>query len=583
MSKPTYQFAHGDCLNEMAVMEAESVDAIVTDPPYGLSKEPDAAEVLRHWLNGDDYKHRGGGFMGKEWDSFVPGPSVWKEAFRVLKPGGYMLVFGGTRTYDLLTIAIRLAGFEIRDSIHWFYGSGFPKSMDVAKAIDKAARGVPQDGSDPTSPNHGRYKTQGTEGKRHEGDKGQGFGAGPGAFMAEMGPGAPIGNTGLRVGDLDPHTGKRILGVKPGHDDFIDRTDDHSAGGRSEGWDRPWRADEANVLSSHLLLAADTPEAEQWQGWGTALKPAHEPIVLARKPFKGTVAANVLERGTGALNIDATRIGYQDPDDMASATPQGRATAKVGALAGGTQNENERTEFERPELKGRWPTNVILSHHEDCVQVGTKKVKGITGGYTEGSTGTMGAREGRYSPAKGEAKRDNTRAGTVGDDGMEEVAAWECVEGCPVAALDTQTGTLTSGKPTKRAKSGADKQGNTSAAYGAESRPAGSDMGDSGGASRFFYCAKTSRSERNKGLPEGMTNNHPTVKPVELMRYLVRLVTPPGGVVLDPYMGSGTTGVACVAEGFSFRGIENDTEHGYVEISQHRMRHALAEAEKRAG
>lgn len=129
-----------DCLLGMRTCLADnSIDAVVTDPPYGLSKEPDMMEVMKHWMNGDDYVHTGGGFMGKSWDSFVPGPSIWKEVFRVLKPGGHLLAFFGSRTYDLGTLAIRLAGFEIRDQIMWVYGSGFPKSLDVSKAIDKAA------------------------------------------------------------------------------------------------------------------------------------------------------------------------------------------------------------------------------------------------------------------------------------------------------------------------------------------------------------------------------------------------------------------------------------------------------------
>ncbi|MDI5633267.1 site-specific DNA-methyltransferase, partial [Salmonella enterica subsp. enterica serovar Anatum] len=170
-----------ECLIGMRMMLADnSIDAVVTDPPYGLSKQPDMNEVLRHWLNGDDYVHTGNGFMGKYWDSFVPGPSIWKEVFRVLKPGGHLLAFFGTRTYDLGTLAIRLAGFEIRDQIDWVYGSGFPKSLDVSKAM----------------------------------------------------------------GD------------------------------------------------------------EQWQGWGTALKPAHEPICVARKPLVGTVSENILQFGTGGMNID---------------------------------------------------------------------------------------------------------------------------------------------------------------------------------------------------------------------------------------------------------------------------------------
>src|SRR5690606_950459 len=189
----------GDCLEVMRQLPDNSVDAVVTDPPYGLSREPDIEEVLRHWLAGDDYEHRGGGFMGKTWDSFVPGPAVWREVFRVLKPGGHILCFAGTRTVDLMGISLRLGGFEIRDCLQWLYGSGFPKSLDVSKAIDKklgAEREV-------------------------------------------------IGNVTDRRGD------GTVYAI--GH---------------------------SGRLTSNMPI---TKEAKQWQGWGTALKPAYEPIVLARK------------------------------------------------------------------------------------------------------------------------------------------------------------------------------------------------------------------------------------------------------------------------------------------------------------
>lgn len=461
---PAIRLVRGDALSVLSTLPSDSVDSIVTDPPYGLSKEPDIATVLKHWLDGDDYAHRGGGFMGKSWDSFVPGPSVWKECLRVLKPGGHLLCFAGTRTVDLMGISIRLGGFEIRDEIVWLYGTGFPKSLNVSKAIDKAA-GVEREvvGS-----------------KLHL----------PGYYLS-------------------------------GHD-----------GGEAFGHGLSSSTPETRLSSSQITAPA-TPEAEQWEGWGTALKPAHEPIIVARKPIQGTVANNVLAHGTGALNIDATRIGYQDDADKGSATPQGKVTAKSGALAGGTQNENERAEFERPEQKGRFPANVMLSHSPECEQVGTKKIKGVTGGFREGSTGTMGAREGRYGAAVGEATRDRTAAGTVDADGNETVEAWTCTEGCAVAMLDAQSG-----------------------------------------ASRFFYTTKASKSERNKGLPEGTVNRHPTIKPVALMAYLVRLVTPPGGTVLDPYVGSGTTMVAATTEGFDGIGIDRDDDREYLDVAAARIAHA---------
>lgn len=402
-----------DCRKAMKKMEANSIDAIVCDPPYEL------------------------GFMGKSWDQagVAFDPKTWKEALRVLKPGGHLLAFGGTRTFHRLAVAIEDAGFEIRDCLSWMYGSGFPKSLDVSKAIDKAA------------------------GAKREvvGTRTSAFGD---AEHSETGDG-------------------RNLWVKPA------------------------------TKEVPLTGGPVTPEAERWNGWGTALKPAWEPIIVARKPLVGTVAANVLAHGTGALNIDATRIATTD-------NLNGGAYAKQGSERhDGTENWRYKREggaggFEQPE--GRWPANVIL----------------------------------------------DKKAGKI---------------------LDEQTGTMRSGVAVKRnlPDAGASQRLDFKAPT-----QRGEDVGygDSGGASRFFYCAKASKKERNEGLPEGMVNNHPTVKPVAVMAWLVRLVTPPGGVVLDPFMGSGTTGVAVVSEGFRFVGIDNDTEHDYIKIAKFRIKHAKKNRKK---
>ena len=407
-----------DCIAAMAGMAESSVDAIVTDPPYGLE------------------------FMGKEWDHGVPGSVFWVPALRVLKPGGHLLAFGGTRTYHRLVCAIEDAGFEVRDTIAWMYGSGFPKSLDVSKAIDKAARGFPQGTHrvDPENPNAGGFKTQRTEGKRSQTDKGQHFGAGPGSFMAEAG--------------------------------------------------EPDRR------------AITDPAAQRWAGWGTALKPAFEPIVVARKPLVGTVAANVLAHGTGALNIDACRVEptgeTMDRDGEAS---RDRRYADRGAtnfaatpgVRGGAAN-------------GRFPANVIHDGSDEVLEVFT----------LAGPTSTTGKRSDR--------SREAVVKGT----------AW---------GVDNHKSREYANEPP-------------------------------GSAARFFYCAKASKQDR------GVGNTHPTVKPVALMRYLVRLVTPPGGVVLDPFTGSGSTGVACAAEGFRFLGVER--EAAYVEIANRRCAEAWAGLRKMA-
>lgn len=328
---------NADCLEWLAAREAESVDAVVTDPPYEL------------------------GFMGNRWDAtgIAYNVDLWRQVLRVLKPGGHLLAFGGTRTYHRMACAIEDAGFDVRDSIHWIYGTGFPKS--------------------------------------------------------------------LNLGD----------------------------------------------------------------GWGTALKPAHEPIVLARKPLCGTVAENVQAHGTGALNIDGCRIDG-DYFTRNRKTDGGNSVFGTGSGAG-----------EFLPTSGRWPANVVFSH--DCP-----------------------------------------------DDG--------CVDGCPVAELDRQSGVLKSGSRRPGVRKGL---GYYSTSKGGDGGPA--IEGSQGGASRFFYVAKASRKERDRG---GARNVHPTVKPLALMRYLVRLVTPPGGVVLDPFLGSGTTGIAALEEGFDFVGIEREPEYAQIAASR---------------
>lgn len=443
----TFALIPGDCRDALAHLSDNSIDAVVTDPPYGLSKEPDMAEVLRHWLAGDDYEHTGAGFMGKTWDSFVPGPTVWAEVHRVLKPGGHCLVFAGTRTFDMMALALRLAGFEIRDTLSWLYGQGFPKSLDVSKAIDKAA---------------------GAE--------------------------------------------REVVGRNPNFRDPDTNADHH------QRWN--------GATMTGAVTAPATPEAEQWEGWGTALKPAWEPIIVARKPLAGTVAANVLEHGTGALNIDACRVGTTDSFGVGA-----RGTS--GFVDGYSSGDG----WQPGSPAGRWPANVVLGHHEDCVH----------------------------------------------PDGTETVPAWECVEDCPVRLLDEQVGPLTSGAPAVRRESGADRSGNTGAAFGAESRPAGSQMvgyGDTGGASRFFYQAKAAKRERQFGMPEGERNSHPTIKPWAVMEWLVRLVAPPGGVVLDPFCGSGTTGIAAMREGFHFVGCERDEDYA-ARIARPRLLAAWVEVRDR--
>jgi site-specific DNA-methyltransferase (adenine-specific) len=409
--------------------------------------------------------------MGKKWDYDVPSVDVWREVLRVLKPGGHLLSFGGTRTYHRMVVNIEDAGFEIRDQIMWLYGSGFPKSQDISKALDKQA------GAERV-----QYQLSGKK-------------------RAEFEASAPVDTRAVKFSG-----GSGIMCALCECTSVSAKTGMLSCG-------HPRDAGPA------------TEAAKKWAGWGTALKPANEPIVVARKPLeKGlTVAANVLKWGTGGLNIDASRIGFTDGDTTSSAKSAGlgagRETANADAPAFGAKLGGI---IAPPHAQGRWPANLLLD---------------------------------------------------------EEAAA----------ALDEQSGVLKSGGNT------AFKADNALFPIENNNRI---HYNESGGASRFFYVAKASKRERNAGLegmPEkswkdqgyrdnnsthlspragagrtgSMANHHPTVKPLKLMQYLIKLVTPKMGTVLDPFMGSGTTGVAAQSLAFDFIGIEMNKE--YFEIADKRI------------
>jgi DNA modification methylase len=406
---------HGDCLKVLPTLEENSVDSIVTDPPYEL------------------------GFMGKKWDAtgIAFNVDVWREAYRVLKPGGHLLAFSGSRTYHRMAVAIEDAGFEIRDQIMWVYGSGFPKSMAIDKQLDKQ-------------------------------------------LGAE----------------------REVVGRNPNSRE--NSTKDNTL------------FESGTVGKTDYITKPSSEEAKKWEGWGTALKPAHEPIVLARKPLEGTVVNNILKHGVGGINIDDSRVpGEEIPIN------------KLEMWSG--FGEKVKPEYEQEmNNKGRFPANLIHDGSEEVIEL--------------------------FPRAKGGAY------------------------------------------PAKRGKAVA-----TTFASGQETEGGFRAMGDDGSAARFFYCAKANKRDRNDGLdgfevkrPDTRTktgmgtfdekgvaaqsNHHPTVKPIALMQYLVRLITPPTGIVLDPFMGSGSTGKACMYEGFSFIGIDQSEE--YVKISQARIDFAIKDSKE---
>jgi DNA modification methylase len=466
----------GDCIDVMSRMPEASVDAIVTDPPYGLE------------------------FMGKDWDGFgTPlGFQTWteawaREAFRVLKPGGHLLAFAGTRTYHRMASGVEDAGFEIRDCIAWMYGSGFPKSLDVSKAIDK---------QDATEERTRRARIFQTWLRQHI--TAQQINE---ITQTDMGhhltthPTQPFVATSEMLEQLRPHLPTIPVDIlQIVHDRTVESENFKSrevTGTRTvpkgPGFAGERYGNEGNL--QHNDTIAYTPEAAKWNGWGTGLKPAFEPVVVARKPLIGTVAQNVLEHGTGALNIDACRIGMSD-DDRNKIEKATWVARDLDRKAYGTYGTDGTDQPMATHPAGRWPANIAL---------------------------------------------DATAA----------------------EILDEQSGERAS-TPFKATTTGA-QAGRQHVSF-ADLEYSGRGYTDTGGASRFFYTAKASRQDRNTS---GADNTHPTVKPTELMRWLIRLVTPPAGIILDPFGGSGSTGVAARAENVRCILIERETE--YLEIIRNRL------------
>ena len=423
----------GDCLDKLKELDDNSVDSIVTDPPYGLA------------------------FMGKQWDYDVPSQEIWEECMRVLKPGGHLLAFAGSRTYHRMAVRIEDAGFEIRDQIMWVYGSGFPKSMNIGKEVDKKE-----------------------------------------------------GNVGKVIGQ------KKLWGA-------------NASGGRGNQNKNGYQPTEIGAVKYEEIREV----CNEWEGWGTALKPAHEPIVMARKPLsENTVVDNVLKYGTGGINIDESRIPFKDEADRKESTQKNQhadfgTKPLTGNIIYGDYSMVEPKNYNPP---GRFPANLIFDEEAGKILDEQSGISKSTGGRSGNKEGIW---EGRYN---GEVRDENP------------------------------------------------------------------GLGDVGGASRFFYCPKTSKTDRNEGLDEFETkksssmpgrrnaedmstskidndvtgrfvterkNTHPTVKPTDLMLYLIRLVTPKGGTTLDPFMGSGSTGKGAVRGGFDFIGIEREKE--YFEIAEARI------------
>lgn len=340
---------HGDCLEELKKLDDNSVDAVITDPPYGLSntKPAQVADVLAAWINGDTVAvpSKRGGFMGKDWDSFVPPPAVWQECLRVLKPGGHMAVFAGSRTQDLMGLSIRLAGFEIRDTLGWIYGSGFPKSMDIAKAIDKR-------------PGVNRHR----DFAEHLKERREAAGLSRQDVSEHV-----VGTRSGACWNWEHHQFPKyewwpalrdLLNLDPAWGDIVAEADREVVGKYQSGL-RTGPSGVGGYGGGGVITTSSTDAAKRWDGWGTALKPAIEPIILARKPLAGTVAANVLEHGVGGLNIDACRVRRDEGDRFeygrGRELPHANTTASLG--------EFRKVAPYEPAPAGRFPANVLLDEH----------------------------------------------------------------------------------------------------------------------------------------------------------------------------------------------------------------------------
>jgi DNA modification methylase len=445
-----FSLHHGDCLDVLKTFEDNSVDSIVTDPPYGIL------------------------MMGRKWDASVPSVAIWAECLRVLKPGGHLLAFAGTRTQHRMAVNIEDAGFEIRDMMGWVYGSGFPKSHNISKNLDKAA-GAERE----VVGEYSAAKQKGSanwNGEDRRGGKGSGF--------------------------------KEVASI----------------------------------------TAPATPAAEQWDGWGSALKPAIEPITVARKPFNGTLADNVLRWGTGGINVDACRVGIE---------------SRWNPSAGNKNLENRHTvtpvsshkEFDGRECNGRWPANLIHDGSDEVVALFPQ-----AGGGFGKRGGRAGATVGDYGMA---ATMETVGYGDTGSAARFFYAAPPDSDELPIDSADP---IFYCAKASKRDRDeGCEeldiKEKNTRNSYGDQSE---------------YDCPDGANRVGDKGTSLAR-NHHPTVKPTSLMRYLCRLVTPPNGVILDPFCGSGSTGKGAIREGFRFIGIDLSEE--YLDIARRRITLAMSQVE----
>jgi DNA modification methylase len=513
----------GDNMKSLKELPDNSVDSIVTDPPYALTsiKKRFGKEGSAPAQFGTDgaFQRASKGFMGKEWDAEVPTVEFWNEVYRVLKPGGHVLSFGGTRTYHRMAVNIEDAGFEIRDQIMWIYGSGFPKSHNIGKAIDK--RGGESIG----------WFGEWLKKWREENEI-------PQSQIAELFPSKTGGLTGCvsnwELGNNLP-TNEQFNKICEAYDlpfKSLEEAEREFLGTKTSGIGKAFTKDGWGSGQDEVEITKGNSE---WEGWGTAIKPAVEPICVVRKPLsEKSVAENVLKWGTGGLNIDASRIGSE------TITTNGYGDKGFVAQDG----------YEPSTHEGRFPANVIL----ECICDETHTKQAPKSGHWSKTT-TKGF---------GEFGNGNSTYEGVGEKESGDMVI-HTNPNCPCYILNQQSGVSNSGKNKIRTSDGFNENA-YGKGIGVKVGQNNGEYGDKGGASRFFYVPKVSKKERNRGIEK---NGHPTVKPINLLTYLIRLVTPKNGVVMDCFMGSGSTGIAAQLEGFKFIGMEMDED--YFNIAEARI------------
>ena len=564
----------GDATEVLKSLPADAFHVCYCDPPYGLSSQDtnDVVACLTAWLSGKVYTHSGTGFMGKEWDAFVPGPEAWREVYRVLKPGAYCVAFSATRTVDLLGVAMRLAGLEVRNGWAWVFGQGFPKSLDVSKAIAKRAGGAVRAREAIAWVKEERER----QGLSRNDLETRIFGRCDGNVRNwEDGISIPRPGLWTSIRDALGHASSPFDVDMERGDDVVS-VEDGNYGYQPSG--ERWR-------ESREIREPTTDLAKQWEGYGTDTKPAYEPLVVTRKPLDGTVASNVLAHGCGALNIDGARIQHTTVNGGNLAdNPHLLDTIKQGAQVAPSAYVIRKEDSESSvHPAGRFPSNLALVHDEGCVRVGTVKVRG--GNDPRRADGTRSP-----STTFGLNEHSGNHAGYADPDGTGTVDEWQCTETCAVAELGRQ-GAAAGVHGAGSARGGGLGTEGRKSMFIPNGETNGSRYGDTGTAARFFYQAKASAKDRLAYLtcdPTCTGHNtvapakdasekvcpvcksprtvylHPTVKPYELALHHAKLLSLPPHVqpvAVVPFCGTGIEARALLDAGFRVIAIDIDPRH----------------------